>query len=135
LFPEAKMNDDSSSVTEQEQEVISDFDEDAIEELEAPDDENMQDHQSESVSSKNQNYPNTFGLAFAVNSNTDLQKDISIELRYRTYSKLSQKTCLEELLALWIPENMNEIDELINKYFSSVFRTSILDDNLFVYIS
>lgn len=135
LFPETKMNDDSSSVTQQEQEDISDFDEDAIEEPEAPDDENMQDHQSESVSSKNQNYPNTFGLAFAVNSNTDLQKDISIELRYRTYSKLSQKTCLEELLALWIPENMNEIDELINKYFSSVFKTSILDNNLFVYIN
>jgi len=136
LFPEAEMSNDSSLVIQQEQEVALDLtDEDAMEGPEAPDDENMQDHQSESVSSKNQNYPNTFGLAFAVNSNTDLQKDISIELKYRTYSKLSPKTCLEELLALWIPENITEIDELINKYFSSVFRTTVLDGNLFIYIS
>lgn len=136
LFPETEIIDSSETAQDEslQEETFDLIEEDNAEGPEAPDDENLQDHQNESVSSKNQNYPNTFGLAFAVSSGSDIHTDITLELKYRTYSKLSAKKCLEEQLAIWVPENVTEIEELINRYFSTVFDTDVMDGNLFVYV-
>lgn len=98
------------------------------------DDENFTDDHTESASSKNQNYPNTCGIAFAVQEEVILSKDIKIKVRFRTYRKIKQSECLEKKLGYWVPKNINEIEQIIKEYFSHVFQSARIDDNLFVYV-
>jgi hypothetical protein len=99
---------------------------------EAADDEEFDDDKSQSVSSKNQNYPNTCGIAFAVNNEANLSNDLIVECRYRTYEKLSQESCLKNKLAFFVSENKDEIKRVFKNYFSDIFSTDELDGNLFI---
>lgn len=109
-----------------------DDDDDEFPSSENADDENFDDDKSESVSSKNQNYPNTCGISFAVNLDTALEKDLTVEVEYRTYEKLTQETSRKNRLAFFISENQSEVERVITTFFADVFETTLLDGNLFV---
>lgn len=132
LFPISKTRNSATTVTE----AANDLDDIEIEELnsqmERADDENFQDDQTESASSKNQNYPNTCGLSFAIREDSDLSKDLKISVNFRVYQKLKQKECKEQKLGYWVHENKDQIQDNINRYFSHVFEIEKKDSNLFV---
>lgn len=96
------------------------------------DDENFQDEHIDSASSKNQNYPNTCGIAFAVDRTTLLSKELTLTITFRTYKKLKQDECLRNRLGYWISMNMPEVEGIMKDYFGVVFETHRLDNNLFV---
>lgn len=98
------------------------------------DDEDFQDDQTESVSSRNQNYPNTCGISFAVNEKTLLNKDLKVCISFRTYQRVKQQRCKEQKLGYWIRENPEIISDLFKKYYSNIFATEILDGNVFVFL-
>lgn len=97
------------------------------------DDENLKDDSSESVSSKNQNYPNTCGIAFAINQSANIS-DLSLQVNFRTYQKLSNKQCRDNKLAYWISDNNEMISEIFKKYYSDIFQVTCIDQNTFVYL-
>ncbi|HYF66696.1 MAG TPA: helicase-related protein [Ohtaekwangia sp.] len=133
LFPIANPLKESSSHSINDPAMSAD-DNDAEDEITKTDDENFDDDKSESVSSKNQNYPNTCGLSFAVSPLSSLSNDIDVTLRFRTYTKLSQDECREQNLAYYVSENEAQIEAVVNKYFSQVFSTQWIDENLFVFL-
>jgi hypothetical protein len=96
------------------------------------DDEEMTDEQSESISSKNQNYPNTCGLAFAIDKTVKPESDLKVEISYRTYSKLKQETSVMYQLGYWVSNREQEIKDIFDKYYNSVFEPKWIDDNLFI---
>ena len=49
------------------------------------DDQFFYDDHTESVSSKNQNYPNTCGLSFAIDAQAHPHADVSVNISLRTY--------------------------------------------------
>jgi len=97
------------------------------------DDDDIKDDHSESITSKQQNYPNTLGLTFVVDKGTDLHKDLTISLAFRKYFNINKTNSLKQKLAVWVPEYIDEIESAINKYFSSIFNAERRDQNLFVY--
>jgi hypothetical protein len=99
------------------------------------DDDNIKDDSGESLVSKQQNYPNSLGLSFVVNSETDLQKDISLSVSFRKYIKIAKKDCLSGKLSCLVSEYENDIEKAIAKYFTPIFSTTRIGDNLFVTIN
>jgi hypothetical protein len=98
------------------------------------DDENLDDDKSESVSNRNQNYPNSFGLSFAVRLDSVLKDDLKVQMEYRTYRKVSQDLSRENKLAFFVSENKIEIARIFSSYFSEIFSTETIDNNLFIYL-
>ena len=96
------------------------------------DDDKIKEDTSESVVSKQQNYPNLLGLTFVVGEKNDLQKDLSISLSFRKYVHIKKKECFTKRISIWVPEYEEEIELSINNHFSSVFITEKIDANLFV---
>ena len=97
------------------------------------DDDKIKEDTSESVVSKQQNYPNILGLTFVVGEKNDLEKDLLISLSFRKYVHIKKKECFTKRISIWVPENEEEIESSINNHFSSVFITEKIDANLFVY--
>lgn len=85
----------------------------------------------ESLVSKQQNYPDTIGLIFVVDRNSDLQK-LKIDVSFRRYMPVSKKNCCEREIAYWVSEYESEIETAIEKYFNSVFKIEKRDNNTFV---
>ncbi len=96
------------------------------------DDDNIKEDTSESVVSKQQNYPNILGLTFVVGEKNDLEKDLSISLSFRKYIHIKKKECFTKKISIWVSEYETEIESSISNYFSSVFITERIDGNLFV---
>ena len=96
------------------------------------DDNDIKDDHSESITSKQQNYPNTLGLTFVVDKAIDLQRDLTISLAFRKYFNINKTNSFRQKLAVWVPEYIDEIESAINKYFSSIFNAERRDQNLFV---
>lgn len=96
------------------------------------DDQYFQDDRTESVSSKNQNYPNTCGLSFALDGNSAPDQSISVNISLRTYSKVKQDRCRIERLGYWISEHTDKIVRVINQYFSDLLEIQSVDSNVFV---
>lgn len=96
------------------------------------DDVDFSDDHNDSVSSKNQNYPNTCGLSFAIDLTTKIEKDISIQIDFRTYQKVKQKSCQENQLGYWISKNQSEITEIFTTYFEGIFEVITKDNNVFI---
>lgn len=86
------------------------------------DDENSVQELSESLISKQQNYPSHFGLSFVVNSNVKFDKSLDLLLSFRKYEKISNKSCLTKGLVIFLPEYQTEIEEIVNRYFSDFFE-------------
>ena len=138
LFPETKLPKNNVETV-----ILQDNEnEEALEDVpkrnelsgETLDDEKAIDDKSESLSSKQQNYPNSCGLSFAVGVNTDLENDLNITVSFRKYSRVSKKLAKENKLGYWVPEYEKEIAFIILNYFNDVFGIEILDENTFVYL-
>tara|TARA_R110001592_G_scaffold90485_2_gene266010 strand:- start:15032 stop:19360 length:4329 start_codon:yes stop_codon:yes gene_type:complete len=97
------------------------------------DDEEIVEDTSESVVSKQQNYPNYLGLSFVVNEKVDLIKDLNISLSFRKYSLRKKKYCFDSKIAIHVKEYQNEIALAIKNYFNTIFSSELIDDNLFIY--
>lgn len=96
------------------------------------DDENFVDDQDESVSSKNQNYPNTCGLSFAIANGRSLEHDLKLNVMFRQYEKVRQHDCQERKLGLWVERYEVQTQAIIGNYFSGIFETVSLDGNTFI---
>ncbi|HTF21596.1 MAG TPA: helicase-related protein [Chryseolinea sp.] len=130
LFPISNNPVDEVSQSEVVQESSSDEPEEEHEPK--ADDEQFRDDHTESVSSKNQNYPNTCGIAFAFASNCRPDEHIRIMIRLRTYGKVKQERCRFSRLGYWISENAQDVMRIITTYFSGIFEIESVDGNVFV---
>lgn len=98
------------------------------------DDDDINDILSETLVSRQQNYPNSFGLSFVVDRSTDLQNDISMIISFRKYKSVRKADLVRQRLACWVPEYDLEIEQAIKEYFEPLFGTERIDGNLFVVI-
>ncbi len=132
LFPETR------EIVTQEQQTTTQNESKPNQEIEvesnSADDENMKDDSSESIISKQQNYPNSLGLTFAVNESISLESDLKVNLTFRTYKKVKKKQLIERRFAHWVPEYCTQIEAAIGKYFQSFFGTEWIDGNLFIFV-
>ena len=99
------------------------------------DDEKFNDNTEESLVSKQQNYPNSLGLSFVLNKNSNLQKDITVSISFRKYLSINKKTCLANKLSCLVTEYDIEIEEAITNYYAPIFSPIRKDKNLFVKIN
>jgi hypothetical protein len=135
LFPETRVR--SASKQETRGNIVTDTpppDDDAQDSNIGVDDDNINDTSSETLVSKQQNYPNSFGLSFVVNRTTDLQKDISMLMSFRKYKSVRKADAIRQRLGCWVPEYDLEIENAVKKYFDPLFGTVRIDNNLFVVI-
>ena len=135
LFPETRENPEVDTVVDNDsvnKNITEDVSDNQISNTSA-DDDNIKEDTSESVVSKQQNYPNLLGLTFVVDEKNDLQKDLSISLSFRKYVNIKKNECFTKRISIWVSEYETEIESSINTYFSSVFISEKKDGNLFVY--
>lgn len=113
--------------------ILGDFDEEELSErITKADDENFASDQIESVSSKNQNYPNTCGLSFAIESSADISGCLNVQISFRKYRKISQSECRRRHLGIWLQNYRAEIRQVFEVYFKDIFEVVVKGDNHFV---
>jgi hypothetical protein len=113
-----------------------DIDDNETEEVnKGADDDNIKDDSGESLVSKQQNYPNSLGLSFVVNKDTDLQKDLTVSISFRKYFNINKEVCLVNKLSCLVTEYDTEIESTITKYYAPIFSAIRKDKNLFVTIN
>lgn len=95
----------------------------------------FQIEQTESTSSKNQNYPNTFGLSIAIDPQAVLSTALDIQVSFRTYERISQHELTPLGLAHWIQFDPAETCRLIRTYLQEVFRIEEREGNFFMLAS
>ncbi len=98
----------------------------------AADDESHFDKKDDALLSKQQNYPNTCGLAFALDNSCDIKSDLNISVSFRRYNKLKSDVAIPDELGLWVPEYEVEIKKVIDNHFKGIFITRELDGNTFI---
>ncbi|MGX5852440.1 hypothetical protein ACWKW6_02300 [Dyadobacter jiangsuensis] len=96
------------------------------------DDEVFTSEQFESTSSKNQNYPNTCGLSFAIKAEAHVHDHLSVKVSLRKYRKIKQSESQQRKLAIWLSQHVEEIRNIINVYFSNIFEVVTTDNDYFV---
>ena len=57
---------------------------------------------SEGLVSKQQNYPNSIGLSFVINRETNLLKDLDVNFKFRKYNRVEIKECISEKVSTHI---------------------------------
>jgi hypothetical protein len=138
LFPETKTKIQKKQATYSPSISIDNQDLDDIEKEEintGADDDNIKDDSGESLVSKQQNYPNSLGLSFVVNKDTNLQRDLMLGVSFRKYAKVSKKSCLSNKLSCLVSEYEHEIENAVVSYFSPLFATVRINSNLFIYLN
>jgi hypothetical protein len=138
LFPETRTKLPKGSVVKSPSTSIEDEDVDDNETEEVnigADDDNIKDDSGESLVSKQQNYPNTLGLSFVVDKETNLQTDLMLGVSFRKYVKISKKSCLNNKLSCLVSEHEVEIENAVPSYFNPLFATTRINNNLFIYLN
>lgn len=137
LFPETRTklvigsSINSSIISEKEVVELSEIEESNT----SADDENIKDDSRESLASKQQNYPNSFGLSFVVNSKTNLQNDLNLGISFRKYKNISKKSCFSRKLSCIVSQYENEIEKAVSSFFYPLFATTRINKNLFIYLN
>jgi hypothetical protein len=136
LFPETREVKVASNLSENDELVENEtlVGNDNQEQNTSADDEDFKEDTSESVVSKQQNYPNTLGLSFVIDKETDLQKDLVVSICFRKYDHILSENSISKRIGIWVSEYETEIESAIETYFSSVFLIERKDNNLFVCI-
>jgi hypothetical protein len=132
LFPIAITADERRQISAQQ---IDDriLDEDEPDEgVVKADDEDFTDDQSESTSSKNQSYPNTCGLSFAVKSGSSLHHQVKVTITLRKYHKVKQAECQLRQLGIWLQQYPDEISLIVQAYFAELFEIITKDTERFI---
>lgn len=132
LFP-ISITAEEAGDTATEQDVNDDSGEE-IEGLLKADDEEFNDDHEQSISSKNQNYPNTCGLSFALTAGSRPEDALLVKVSFRQYQKVSQHECQRRRLGIWIERYPIQTAEIIASRFNTIFATAVLDGNLFMYL-
>ena len=96
------------------------------------DDDNITEATEENVTLKQQNYPNSFGLTFVIDENSDTDKSLEISFKARYYKKLNVKNLISNEFGVFVSEYQSEISDAIKKYFSEYFEIKLVDDNYFL---
>ncbi|RMA75095.1 helicase-related protein [Flavobacterium weaverense] len=134
LFPETRV---SKGTETQLKEKFSESDIDGenpdTEDIEkGGDDDRNIDNTEESLVSKQQNYPNSFGLSFVVGKETNLQDDLTVSVSFRKYHNINKKECFSSKLSCLVSEYDNEIEIAIENYFKPLFTSIRKNNNLFI---
>lgn len=131
LFPDTIIcnKDEANDAIENEEEILLE----PSDKNEAADDENIVSDSNESLISKQQNYPNQFGLSFVVDMNS-LDK-ININLSYRKYRKVSKPSCFKRGLSFRITEHKNRLKEIVNEYLTDYFSVFEKQGELFIVLN
>lgn len=133
LFPISITAEEAAA--QKDDENIPDGDDEQVEGiLTKADDEDFNDDQEQSISSKNQNYPNTCGLSFAVTADKALENDLAVRIFFRQYHQVSQHDSQQRRLGLWIERYPSQSAAIIASYFNGIFDTVALDGNIFVFL-
>lgn len=137
LFPETRV---SKGTETQLKEKFSESDIDGenpdTEDIEkGGDDDRNIDNTEESLVSKQQNYPNSFGLSFVVGKETNLQDDLNVSVSFRKYHNINKKECFSSKLSCLVSEYDNEIEIAIENYFQPLFTSIRKNNNLFIYLN
>ena len=133
LFPETRVK---NADIDKDKNDDTKFPQDPDDEIENSgiDDEDIKEA-SEGLVSKLQNYPNTIGLSFVIQRETDLLKELNVAFKFRKYSKLKTKECLSDKLGCFVSEYDLEIENEVNNYFQPLFTTIRKDKNLFIVVT
>lgn len=133
LFPETTIIKDvkDSSIPKEDDGQIPDLEDSEH----GADDENIVGNTSESLISKQQNYPNSVGLSFVIDKYSDLQEDLIIKTSFRKYINLNKKESLINKLSCLVSDYENEIEIAIANYFNPLFTTLRKDKNLFIFLN
>lgn len=133
LFPNVEQsNNDTSHDTEEGELIVENETLGELSQNESADDENLIDDADEKIVLKQQTYPDSFGLTFVINQQTNIQKDLNVFFECRTYKKVSKNDLIAQKVAIHVPEHNDEIETIIAKYFSNYFTTKKINQNLFI---
>lgn len=133
LFPETRVargTEQTSSIKNEKETDEHILDTDDVEH--GADDDGIKDDSSESLVSKQQNYPNSIGLSFVVGKDSDLQNDLTIGVSFRKYTNVKKNICLNNKLSCLVSEYGKEIEAAVLNYFSPLFITLNKNNNLFI---
>lgn len=130
LFPKTKVVENNENIIESneipfEEELINEENSEAI------DDDNLDSDFSENLISKQQNYPNQFGMSFAVDRNFSPQ-DLKINFTFRKYKKLSKGELNSKRLLISIQDHKEEIKNIFKEYLYEYFEVIESNNNLHV---
>lgn len=131
LFPISVTAEEAAEV-ETEEDGGADNGQDVEENGRKPDDEELDDDHEQSISSKNQNYPNTCGLSFALNAGVQPEQALLVTVSFRQYQKVRQHDGQQRRLGIWIERYKDQTVEVINRRFNTIFETVELDGNVFI---
>src|SRR5690606_38466796 len=74
----------------------------------------------------------TCGLSFAMDLSSKLEKDVNIQVDFRTYQKIKQSSSQEQQLGYWVEKNKSEINEIFTVFFEGLFEVINKDENIFI---
>jgi hypothetical protein len=133
LFPISVTAEETADLETQQNETD---DRDEVNEDVVPkaDDEDFNDDHEQSISSKNQNYPNTCGLSFALNSGSQPESALLVKVSFRQYQMVRQHESQQRALGIWIERYKDQMAEIIGNRFRTIFGAVELDGNLFIYL-
>ncbi len=137
LFPETRVSKEiETQIKEKSSESDIDVENLDTEDIEkGGDDDRNIDNTEENLVSKQQNYPNSFGLSFVVGKETNMQDDLNVSVSFRKYYNINKKECLNSKLACLVKEYDTEIEFAIENYFKPLFTSSRKNNNLFIYLN
>lgn len=137
LFPETRVSKEiETQIKEKSSESDIDLENLDTEDIEkGGDDDRNIDNTEENLVSKQQNYPNSFGLSFVVGKETNMQDDLNVSVSFRKYYNINKKECLNSKLACLVKEYDTEIEFAIENYFKPLFTSSRKNNNLFIYLN
>ncbi|GGH18113.1 hypothetical protein FAZ19_11930 [Sphingobacterium alkalisoli] len=129
LFPETESENEDSLKDVDGQE--GDLDEVNRQDTSANNDEIGSDV-SETLSSKQQNYPTDFGLSFVVNEDANVNNELDIVLSFRRYNRFTKKKIRELGYSILLFENQDDIERLVNQYLSQYLKIIRRDNLIFI---
>lgn len=133
LFPISITADEAGEISFDEEEIDHGVEDDESS-LARADDEGFNDDHDQSTSSKNQNYPNTCGLSFALTNGIGPEQALLTKVSFRQYQRVRQHESQARRLGIWIERYPRQTAEIIASHFNSIFATVELDGNLFLYM-
>ncbi|AYN03599.1 helicase-related protein [Flavobacterium sp. 140616W15] len=133
LFPETRVPKETTIEKDESMLDNPEANEPDLEDFNAgADDDNIKDDSAESLVSKQQNYPNSFGLSFVIDENFDIQNDLKVGISFRKYINISKNECCNRKLSCLVTEYENEIETAVALYFSPLFAAVRKSGNLFI---
>jgi hypothetical protein len=134
IFPETRVSDRDMSDAFNEPEGTPISGDETDTENQGVDDDDLSGDNSESLVSKQQNYPTSIGISFVVDEGSMIERDFSVRLSYRKYENIKKEDAFTRRIACWVSEYDQEIESAISRYFQPLFATEIKDGNIFIFL-